>query len=1282
MTSRFSQFVSPHVHQQSFDSASTPEAFLKRELELGTGALVTTDHGSMGACRKVYDLAKANKLTPILGLEAYVRDDGCAILKRMGIEDPAKYNKYYHLTMHALDERAFEKISYKLSNARIEKHGSESKPLFSWADIEEIGAENVTMTSSCLIGMVQRHILAHSNLEVATAYYEKLRSVVKPGNFFVEVFPHKCDNNWVQGVFVDLADGQKLRFWDKKKLKFERFGETDAQTAAATFGTKKWDPEDKLVAVMTNRKWQDRAPLLVTSINQVEGFLQNDPCDWAPDSDVQKGCNRVVMALAKRYGDKILCSDDAHFATADEKIVQDIRLAQMGNWRFSASYHRQTSAEAYEKLNERLGIDEKTFEGWVENSREWADRFKGFAFTSKPSLPTKFYPEGTLAHTLQLIKKHGRMDWNNPKYLERLQAEINLVHYNGTLDLLPYFMMAEEIGSHYEDLGLLTGPGRGSAAGLLLTYLLGITHVDALKYDLSMDRFLTIDRVKSGTLPDIDSDYGTRDPLTDPENGWLKKRFGDHVAQVSNDITMKLKSSCKDVARVFHDGRVPEITENLVKRFQIPPQGISDADFVFGYEANGEMVTGSIETDEALKEYVRLFPKEWVIVQQCLGLPKSRGRHASAYVIANRPIAEFIPTELISGYTCTQFTANSVEASGGIKLDLLVVNSINDIQDCLKLVQERAGLPIPKHEVLNGRRVPAVRMLPHEGKLHDIWDLPEDLAVFRDVAEGKTETVFQFGTHGAVKWLTHFNHWKNQGEGRKAIDSIEAMSAFTALDRPGPLDAEVEAPDGTKHNMLVEFARRARGEAPVGEIPELTALLPETYGVLTYQEQIERMYKQLTGCSVAEAEEFRRNVAKKKMDKILKAYGPWMERVGARYGEETAKAIWAQTTTFGQYAFNRSHSVCYVIIGYACAFLKHHYPLEWWTSVLRNASKNEINETFWKFCGHLIDLPDVAISQQKFAIVNGRIRAPVSLLDGVGENAHNQLMAGAPYASVQDFCDKIEAYCVDNAKPVLNPDGTQKMKSVTKGRGTNKVTLTVPCVRRATSALNRGVCYKLIVSGALDSLFPATIDGQPTHELDKLSIFEEALGRSKGKKPEAVDEIYKNLNGMRRYQMRKAALPPYSESLLNLIAAANYPGVSLRESEDGVGAYYRLGNDTIPFLSPEEVDRLNHLSPYPDGLKIWAALPAYVTSQRIFSYGGGKEACEFELDFEGTRMKMVKWPDRNTGKLAPMFKAKLEGSICIAVVSRYKEDRPFGLEGLAVVQAPLGEDETDADLDD
>lgn len=1261
----FPNFPSCHTHPSSLDSASTPEAFAKREVELGTGYITATDHGSLGATRTIIGLTKKKNekgerlypLTPIIGLEAYFRDDNDPILKAAGIplgEDGTfrkTWVKYSHLTMHFLDQTAYEVGVRLLSKADLtaERHGHERKPIFNWADLEELGGYNVTMTTGCLIGMVQRNLLDHNSTDMAVKYYERLKGCVKPGNFYVEVFPHKTDKNWVEGVFIRLNDDTKLRFYVKKWLRvMNDHGECEDIQAGA-LAARKLNKTLRLIAIKNYSVWSnvESTDSIIASAEYIEGYLPNECRPWAPDGDMQAGCNRFMMIQAKRHGDPIIIGDDSHFATPKEKVAQDIKLtASGGAWRFYSSYHRQSSQEAYSHFKQTLNVSESTFSGWIDNAFAWAEKFKGFKLESKPELPTKFYPADSLAHTMSLIEKHGRMDNNDKTMVERLNYEINLLHNNGTIDLLPYFFVTEEVCDFYQNQDLLTGPGRGSAAGLLLAYLLGITHVNPIDYGLSVDRFITLDRIKSGKLPDIDQDLPDREILIDPENGWLKKRFGECQAAISTDTKMKLKSSVKDVHRSMTGFVSPEV-EELVKKFEVASQGVEDLDFVFGYKNGDSWEHGSMERDVALQGYVKRYPKEWEIVKLMLGLTRNKSKHACAYSISNRKISDFIPLTTVGDVRCTQYTAESVEESGVVKYDFLGINSLKDISHCLQLIRQRTKMDIPDGTKINKRWVPRIRLVPEKGLLFDIWDLPADQDVFGDIAAGRTETVFQFNTPGARKWLRFFNNKKP--DGNKAIDSILSMAAFTALGRPGPLDAEVSNPDdGSKHNMLVEYARRACGQTKSPDIfPIFEQLIPETYGVMVFQEQLQKVYQNLVGCSGPDAEEFRSNIAKKKVDKVLKAYPKFMEGATAKLGsKEDAQKAWDFINTWGRYGFNASHAVCYSVIGYACAWLKRHFPLEWWTSVLANADKDEINNTFWGHCGHLIDMPDLTTSNDFFEIQNERIRAPISLLDGVGPSAHQQLMAGRPYTDIDDFCNKIQKFKTDNAK------GETK---------TGKA-------RLGTSALNRGVVYRLIIAGVMDSLFPKE-NGELIPVLDMMSRYEEAIARasSVGKKKvkvAPVDSKYLNLDPARRFQHRKKSLPAYTAPIIPLI-----------EKEDGRIVFngkrheWRHDDgDPIPFANHREIGIVdNRIFTQP----ITLAIAGYVCSIREFEYADkNKRAYEYNIQIDGGVMKFVRW-QRKKEKFDPMLAP--EGAIIVASITKFAENRPFGIDKIETIYPPLEE---------
>jgi DNA polymerase III alpha subunit len=287
-----------------------------------------------------------------------------------------------------------------------------------------------------------------------------------------------------------------------------------------------------LTELKNYRKWVPfEKKLQLISVEKKEDFFQNECAPWAPDGDIQWGANMFVLNQARKSGAKVLIADDSHFAHPEERVVQDVRLAQQGDWKFWGSYHRQSSEEAWEYFRDRMKVQLPTFESWVENTHDWASRFKDFKFDSTPNLPTKFYPSDSLAFTKELIKRHGRMQ-ALPEKLARLKSEIDVLHRNGRIDLLPYFQIDEEVCRFYERQGWLAGPGRGSAAGLLLCNLLGITHADPLRFGLSQDRFITPDRINGGKMPDIDQDLPFREPLVGQATDVIEVEMEDGTLHV------------------------------------------------------------------------------------------------------------------------------------------------------------------------------------------------------------------------------------------------------------------------------------------------------------------------------------------------------------------------------------------------------------------------------------------------------------------------------------------------------------------------------------------------------------------------------------------------------------------------------------------------------------------------------------------------------------------------------------------------------------------------------
>jgi hypothetical protein len=335
---------------------------------------------------------------------------------------------------------------------------------------------------------------------------------------------------------------------------------------------------------------------------------------------------------------------------------------------------------------------------------------------------------------------------------------------------------------------------------------------------------------------------------------------------------------------------------------------------------------------------------------------------------------------------------------------------------------------------------------------------------------------------------------------------------------------------------------------------------------------------------------------------------------------------------------SNSHAVAYSHIGYACAWLRHHYPLEWWTAVLRNADRNEIDKKFWKHCGHLVDLPDVGHSNAEFEIQGERIRAPLSMLNGIGPGAATDLQAIKPYSNIQELCDKVAALKL--SRSTITPEGKTR-----KGR----------------SALNRGVMSKLILSGAADSLFPPDIG-----VYDKLVAYSEAYAVSnKKRKPEPIDPRLLNLGPLQRYLLKKEVLPAYNEELVPTVAMTHHA--------------IKKVDDKFVFLAKTEMGGDNRLVPVVHGAKLAAigeakaggavrmAVVAYVSAVEWFWQN---KAARIRFDVNGERLEAVKWPEKGSKEAADV-PSNLANSVAILCVTRFNANKGFSLDDIVVVQEAL-----------
>lgn len=937
---KFKQLINPHSHSDhSLDGAATVKQIIERNIALGATHVALTEHGNMNSAMDLYTTALNKNVKPILGIEAYLVNpfineyiqaykkaykEGRYKTRAKNldkveeeIKKKAMHASYLHITIHFKDAWAYKyfcSLSVKMWERAIQKY-DELKPMIT---IEELAkaSGHITITSSCMKGPVQNFLLKsrdgviQPDPQKAEKMYLTLKEIAGAGNFYVEIFPHKVTHEW-QKPEIDHVN--------KKIIK--------------------------------------------------PGFFKPNECTCDhPDGDLQKPLNLFILKLANKYNDKPIISLDSHFATPEQKVIQDARLGNGSEaWKFHENYYILASEEAANNLKQTLGIDDFTIEKWIENSYEWASNFNNFKLeTSKDRWILDGNPEDFMAKLKNTIDKYGRMDWNNPEMLDRLKYEIKVLSNNGKINLLPYFATVEDIANYCRNNHVLINV-RGSAGGSFLLYLIGVSSVNPLKHGLSFERFLTEGRIKANTLPDADIDVSNQSKVFD----YLKEKYGDRVCRLSTDTLLKIKSSIKDAERAVL-GHTRPLTEKMCAKLPTPPQGTDDKKFVFGHiDEYGIHHKGLLEISEELKKYSQDNPEIWKMVSEMLGIQRQKGTHACGIIITDQPVTDYMPIIKVSDQWVTAFSPKAIESAGGVKYDILGLNTLRDIQSCLDEIKKRHNLDI------------------------NPWNLPQDQKCFDEFAAGNTVSVFQFDTPTVRPYLVSIKP--------KTIDDL---AAITALCRPGTLDAPSGNEDG--ETLAELYVKRAKKEKPIKYIhKDLENITGETMGIQLYQEQTLKIYRDIGEFSFEEAEAVRRGIGKKD-EIVLSESTKRLQQICITKGWNInqVQLLVEQIMASARYSFNKSHAISYAYVAYACMWLKINYPLEWWKAILSNADKDEVATKFWRYVQDIVVLPDVNKSSENFEIVEDKLMAPLSLISGIGEKTYKEIIRYIPYTSIQDFAEK------------------------------------------------------------------------------------------------------------------------------------------------------------------------------------------------------------------------------------------------------------------------------------
>ncbi len=1165
--------LSLHTHPESSLTASTLPNLIKRAKALRREYFSHTDSGHLGAAMKSYTLAKKAGLKPILGVEFYFRDEGCPYVSGT----KADRIKYYQATIYAQNQEAYQEIVKQVSRTdlpTIEVYG-EAQTLWNWASLAHLANFKTSLVlcgPNCIVS--KNHLAGET--KIALSVFQKLHSLFGE-NLSVALLAEPWDKKFASIVKVEYVGGghssvlssdivttNKARRIRASDL-LERSGHTHIESYVSSFTYNQVGKEIKKVSLH-------------------KGFL---PLPL----DITLSVNKLLLALAKRYSVPILVTDYAYYAEPEDRIVQDVVLE--GKTKLKSSLHMRSSDEIGYYLEKTMGLTWEEAGQIIDNNAQWAKKFDSFELKYQWRIAD---PGGEpLPLIMKKIRELGRMKWEDKNYVERLKEELQVIAKNGVNDLSAYFLPIADVMQHYRDIGKLTGPSRGSAGGCMVAYLLGITQVDPIQWDLSFPRFLSLDRVKNGDWVDIDMDFGTRVPLVgeDGKSGYLYGRWGNKVAQISTRHTVRLKSAVKDVNRYFN-GSVEESIEKFSKNLPEPPQGIQDSQFVFGYEdSDGNHVDGLIEVSEDLKKYAAERPKEWAIVQRALGLVRSNSQHASAFIVTNTAVSDIVPTR---DGNVAQYEAKQVEACGLLKLDFLVVLNLNDIEGCLNLINKKNGEILP------------IGYFTHKSKQEYIWNLPEDLEAYMSTWDGDTAALFQVGTKS-------MNPFVKSLMPKCVLD----YSDLVAVVRPGTMDA-VHVPTGK--SMAEEYVSRKRGESEP-DFPELYELIPETKGVIIYQEQSSKIAKELGGMSGPDAETLRRLFSKKLNKEANEMKPVFMKTAVPKIGEEKALLIWDMMEASSRYSFNKSHSLAYGLITYAGTFLRHNYNLEYWTAVLSNAKESEISGSLWPHVKDLIASPDINLSTEEMVIdyANNKIRAKLGIIRGMGDKTIDPIVAGRPYKDIEDYVDKRVA--------------------------------------------GQSLTHRLIHVGVLDSLFPAK---SSLHS--KLKAYEQAVENryfqdkktkadAKGSKMRAtepkegkVPEAYLNLHPIKDAAMKKATLPSMLISTYHLGA---YFSRVLVESYDKPKVKSARGYET-PLLTGEELVALAEMDGEQVDKDIYVAATCYIVKTEEFDYAKNtKKAFKFTGDFDSFNLELVLWPDYESGQL--IYDPKVAKGAIVTVFLRKRKGK-------------------------
>lgn len=700
--------------------------------------------------------------------------------------------------------------------------------------------------------------------------------------------------------------------------------------------------------------------------------------------DDQRAVTPALIEISKKTGIPLLLTNDLHYTQASDAEIHDVLLCiQTGAQKDDVKRFKFETPEFYLKSPAQMRALFPDLRQAADATLDIAERANVTLEFGEERLPAFETPDGSDSETFLrrstyegAVKRYGEP--LSEEVTTRIEYELGVINDMG---FPSYFLIVADLINYARANGVRVGPGRGSAAGSVVSYCLGIVDLDPLRYGLVFERFLNPGRRK---MPDIDMDFDDRGRASVIE--YAARRYGaDHVAQISTFGTIMGKSAIRDAARVL--GLPFIVGDKLAKAYPPPILGkwaplasCFDKNATWPEEGNhNEAYAQATDLREAYENDPDA-RKLLDIARGLEGLKRQAGVHAAGVVISNEPITDVVPVwRNESGATIAQYDMDTLESLGLLKMDFLGLRNLTIMVDCLEYLK-RDGIEL------------------------DIDNVPlDDAKTFKLLTSGDTIGLFQVGRNPVMRELVK----------SMAPDSIDDLIALVALYRPGPL----------KMKMHTEYVDRKRGRKPV-DYPhiDLKPILSETYGILVYQEQVIRIATDIAGYDLPQADVLRQAVGKKQADVMAQQEQRFIEGVKANgYDDALGKQLWGLIVTFAGYGFNKSHSACYGFVAYQTAYLKAHHPVAYMAALLESF-KHSMDDTiaYLAECRRMrIRLlpPDVNTSLLGFAPDADAIRYGLSAVKGLGEHVAERIISArsskGAFTSFEDFCNKIDGTCLN-----------------------------------------------------------------------------------------------------------------------------------------------------------------------------------------------------------------------------------------------------------------------------